>query len=175
MNSRVARLVMTVACMLCACNSVFAADEPKLEDVDPVGKPKDYRPGVTTRYAIWYDDGTWHFRYTTGNEDVQSFTGTIAVVGGRMSTIVARGTPAKGVKTGADAPVEKTAIRAYKVNAKINQGIESGIDFTLDDMATALKFELKINGKEVPAKVFVGTKGAHPKSGTFYLPAKPGK
>jgi len=168
-------LVTTVACVLSACSSAYSADEPKLEDIDPTGKPKDYRPGATTRYAIWYDDGTWHFRYTTGNEDVQSFTGTITVVRGRMSTIVARGTPAKDVKTGADAPVEKTTVRACKVNAKINQGIESGIDFTLDEKATALKFELKVNGREVPAKVFLGAKGAHPKSDTFYLPAKPGK
>jgi hypothetical protein len=166
---------LAVASLAFAWTSVAAADEPKLEAIDPVGKPKDYKPGATTRYAIWYEDGTWHFRYTTGNEDAQSLTGTITVVGGRMSTIVRRGTPAKGVKTGADAPVEKSTAPAYKFNAKINQGIEGGIDFTLDDKATALKFELKINGKEAPSKVFVGATGAHPKSDLFYLSAKPGK
>jgi len=174
MNSRGASLVATVIA-LCGWIPAAVADEPKLEDIDPVGKPKDYKPGATTRYAIWYEDGTWRFRYTTGNEDVQSMTGTITVVSGRMSTIIRRGTPAKGVKTGPDAPVEKTTAPSYKFNAKINQGIESGIDFTLDDKATALKFELKINGKEVTGKVFLGSKSAHPKWDTFYLPAKPGK
>jgi len=174
MNMPVASLTAIVAVMACWPAGVLA-DEPRLEEIDPTGRPKDYKPGATTRYAIWYEDGTWHFRYTTGTEEVQTMTGTITVVDGRMSTIVRRGTPAKSVKTGADAPVEKTTAPAYKFNAKINQGIESGIDFTLDDKATALKFELKINGKEAPGKVFVGVKGSHPKSDTFYLPAKPGK
>jgi hypothetical protein len=174
MNTRAAGLVATVI-GLCGWISAAVADEPKLEEIDLSGKPKDYKAGATTRYAIWHEDGTWHFRYTTGNEDLQSMTGTITVVGGRMSTIVRRGTPAKGVKTGADATVETTTAPSYKFNAKINQGIEGGIDFTLDDKATALKFELKINSKEVPSKVFVGSKGAHPKSDTFYLPAHPKK
>jgi len=175
MNAPAAAVAAIIVAVMASWSAGVVADEPKLEDIDPAGKPRDYKPGATTRYAIWYDDGAWHFRYTTGNEDVQTMTGTVTVIGGRMSSIVRRGTPAKGVKTGADAPVEKTTAPAYKFNAKINQGIESGIDFTLDDKATALKFELKINGKDVAGKIFVGAKGAHPKSDTFYLPANPGK
>lgn len=149
------------------------ADEPKitLEAVDPTGKPKGYKPGLTSRYAIWHDDDGWHFRLTTATESLQTFDGTIRVIGGRMTTITPQGTGGTGSKVGV--PVKTTA-PAYKFTTKINRGVEGGVDFTLDDKATALKFELTVNGKIVPTQIYLGAKGEHPKESTFHLPAKPG-
>jgi hypothetical protein len=158
-----------------AVSSAVVAEEPKLEEIDPAEKPKDYKAGQSTRYAIWRDDNGWHFRYTTSSDSVQHFSGAIRVVGGRMTSITPRGTPARGVKTGADAEPKKVTAPAYNFDMKINRGIEAGIDFTLDDKATALTFELKVNGKSVPALIYIGAKGTHPKEGTFQLPAKPQK
>ena len=31
------------------------ADEPEFESVDPNGKPNGYKPGLTSRYAIWFE------------------------------------------------------------------------------------------------------------------------
>jgi hypothetical protein len=156
---------------------ILAAVSPAIADesIDSVGKPKDFNPGQSTRYAIWRDDNGWHFRYTTASDSVMHFTGTIRALGGRITSITPRGTPAKGVKTGADAEPKKVTAPAYNFDMKINRGIEAGIDFTLDDKATALKFELKVNGKSVPALIYIGAKGAHPKEGTFQLAAKPDK
>jgi hypothetical protein len=145
------------------------------ESLDPTGMPKEYKAGQSTRYAIWHDDHGWHLRYTTSSDSIQHFTGTIQVVGGRIRTITRRGTPAKGAKIGADAVPMKTTAPAYKFDMKINRGFEAGIDFTLDDKATALKFDLKVNGKSVPALIHIGANGVHPKEGTFELPAKPAK
>jgi hypothetical protein len=78
----------------------------------------------------------------------------------------------KGIKVGI--PVKTTA-PAYKFTNKISSRYEVGIDFTLDDKATAVKFDLTINGKAVPILVYIGEKGSHPKAGVFQLPAKPGK
>jgi hypothetical protein len=94
------------------------------------------------------------------------------VVGGRFSTITPRDTPTKGVKTGPDAVPMKSTAPKYTINSKINRGIGGGIDFTLDDKATALKFDLKINGKDVPGQIYIGAKGTHPKESQFQLPAK---
>jgi hypothetical protein len=153
---------------------VMATESPAFADdpIDATGKPKDYKAGLSTRYAIWRDDDGWHFRYTTASDSVQHFTGTIRVIGGRMTSITPRGTPAKGAKTGADAEPRKVTAPAYSFDMKINRGIEAGIDFTLDDKATALRFELKVNGKSVPALIYIGEKGAHPREATFELSAK---
>jgi len=151
--------------------TVAFAEEPKVEDIDAKGMPKDYKVGASTRYAIWQDDDGWHFRYTTSSDSIVAFTGTIQPVGGRISSITRRGTPAKGVS---EEKAKSTAPK-YVFNLKINRGYEAGIDFTVDDKVTAIKFELKVNGKDVPAQVYIGEKGSHPKESPFHLAAKAGK
>ena len=148
--------------------TVAFADEPKVEDIDAKGMPKDYKVGTSTRYALWEDDDGWHFRYTTSSDSIVPFTGTIQPVGGRFSSITRRGTPAKGVT---DEKAKSTAPK-YLFNLKINRGYEAGIDFTVDNKVTAIKFELKFNGKDVPAQVYIGEKGMHPKESPFHLAAK---
>jgi hypothetical protein len=145
--------------------------EPMLEDIAAKGMPKDYKAGASTRYAVWQDDDGWHLRYTTSSASSQSFTGTIQPVGGRFSSITPRGTKAKGV---AEGPMKTTAPK-YTFTSKISGGFESGIDFTLDDKVTAIKFVLKIEGKEMADHIFIGAKNGHPKGATFFLPTKPVK
>lgn len=161
------RIPISAVLLSLAC-SLVCADEPKPQGIDPTGKPKDYKPGLSSRYVIWQDADGWHFRYTTSSDDVVAFVASIEVVGGRFSTITPRGTPTKGVE---QSPKKSTAPK-YTFNSKINRGIEGGIDFTLDDKATAVKFDLKINGKDVPGQVYIGAKGAHPKESSFQLPVK---
>src|SRR5262245_13671040 len=62
-------------------------DEPKLESVDPTGKPKGYKAGVSARFAIWHEAGVWHVRTTTGPKDRATFSGTVEVVGGKMVSL----------------------------------------------------------------------------------------
>lgn len=147
---------------------VLLADEPKVEEIDAKGMPKDYKVGASTRYALWQDDDGWHFRYTTSSDSIVAFTGTIQPVGGRISSITPRGTPAKGVK---QETVKSTAPK-YTFNLKINRGFEGGIDFTVDDKVTAIKFDLKVNGKDQPAQIYIGEKGTHPKESPFHLGAR---
>jgi hypothetical protein len=146
-------------------------DEPKAEDVNSMGKPKDYKVGASTRYALWQDAEGWHFRMTTASEVSVAFTGTIRVVGGRISTITSRGSRPKDDKT--EPEVKKGAFPAYNFSVKIPDRYEGGIDFTLDDKATALQCEFKLNGKEVsPKQIYLGAKGEHPQAGTFRLAVK---
>jgi hypothetical protein len=161
-------IIRASAILLVFSCAIASADDPKSEGIDPAGEPKNYRPGLSTRYVIWRDADGWHFRYTTASDDVVTFVASIEVVGGRFSTITPRGTPAKGV----DQSPKKSTAPKYTFNSKINRGIEGGIDFTLDDKATALKFDLKINGKDVPRQVYIGEKGTHPKESPFQLPSK---
>jgi len=148
--------------------SAAIAEEPKVEVIDAKGMPKDYKVGALTRYALWQDDDGWHFRYTTSSDSIIAFTGTIQPVGGRISSITPRGTPAKGVKQ----ETKKTTAPKYTFNLKINRGYEGGIDFTVDENVKAIKFELKVNGKDVPAQVYIGEKGTHPKESPFHLGTK---
>ena len=152
------------------------ADEPKLEDLDPNGRPKGYKAGLSERFAIWHEGGTWHFRMTTGPKDRATFSGTIQVVGGKMTSL----TPVTVEKGGKDKKnldygswnADGTLFTFSFVTGKAGQ---DGFDLQVSDKATVLAFSLKVDGKEVPGKVFLGAKNAHPKSATFRLPAHPGR
>jgi hypothetical protein len=80
--------------------------------------------------------------------------------------------PSQGKKAG---PALKTSTAKFNLTERINRGLEGGLDFKLDDSATGIKFELKIDGKATPETIFIGAKGGHPKAGVFSLPAKPAR
>lgn len=143
----------------------LAADEP--EDADPAGKPKTYKAG-SGKYAVWQDKDGWHLR-ATAKKDGQEFSGTIEAVDGKF-------TSAKLITSGSKAPPTfPTKSKSVDVSYKMQKGSESGFDLKLDDSATAVKFTLKVDGKESPELILIGAKGANPKSAEFTLPAMPKK
>jgi hypothetical protein len=154
-----------------------AGQEPKynLEDLSPVGKPAGFKTGLSTRYAIWYEDGTWHVRTTTGAKAVQAFGGTIEIIGGKMTSLQPIAIEGKGAKKGTDSGTWNKQGTVFKFGLRTGKGYQDGFDLKVSDKATAIKFTLLAGGEEEPRKVFVGAKGAHPKATTFYLPAHPGK
>jgi hypothetical protein len=161
------RLAIIVLVLL---GGAIVAEEPKLEDIDPTGKPKDYKAGLSTRYALWQDADGWHFRMTTTSEDKMAFTGSISAVGGRILKIATRTMVGKEA-TGPDG-VKNGTFPAYNFSVKINQGVEHQVDFTLDDKTTSIKCDFKVNGRVLPSQIYIGAKGSHPKAATFNLAAK---
>lgn len=166
-------LIMLASVVLCPR---AAADEPKFEDVDPKGKPDGFKAGQSARFAIWYDDGTWHFRTTTA-KDSKKFSGTIDVVGGKMVSLnpltVEKGGKGKK-KDNLDFGSWNPEGTQFTFSFTTGHGMD-GFDMKLSDKSTALKFALKIEGKEMPDHIFIGSKNAHPKGATFFLPAQSGR
>jgi hypothetical protein len=148
----------------------------KLEDVSPVGKPEGFKKGLSSRYAIWWDEGGWHVRTTSGDKGPHAFAGTVEIIGGRMTGLTMVGIEGKGAKKKeADVGTWNPQKTVFRFTLKTGPGHTDGFDFTVSEKAQALKFTLTVGGDEAPAKVFVGAKGEHPKAATFYLPARPGK
>jgi len=164
-----------LAVAIAAVNSTSMADEPKLEAVDPTGKPKDYKPGLSTRYAIWFDGDTWHFRTTTA-KDTKVFSGTMEIVGGKMVDLQPVSADKGKKKNKKNLDYASWNPDGTQFTFSFTTGtFQDGFDMKLSDKATAIKFVLKVEGKEMADHIFIGAKNAHPKGATFFLPAKPGK
>ena len=155
-----------------------AGEEPKyqLENISPIGKPEGFKTGQAARYALWYEDGTWHVRTTAGPKGGLTFEGTLEIIGGKMVSLVPVGIEGKEAKKKeADTGTWNAQKTVFKFTLKTGAGHTDGFDLKVTDPATALKFTLTVGGDEAPGKIFIGAKGAHPKAATFYLPAHPGK
>jgi hypothetical protein len=148
------------------------ADDPKVEDVDPRGKPREYKVG-SGKYAIWYADDVWHFR-ATSNKAGQSFTGRIDAVDGEFTGMKMIATTAKG-PTPKGGGLLTVKSKGFDVKYKLLKDSESGFDLQLDSNATAIKFTLKIDDKDATEMILIGAKSAHPGASEFLLPAKPKK
>ena len=165
-------------CLLtAAAPAAAAADEPKyqVEDVSAVGKPKGYKPGLSSRYAVWYQDGWWHVRTTTGAKGGHTFAGTVEVIGGKMTSLQPVKVEGKGKKGATDAGAWNPAGTLFRFSLSTTKGFEDGFDLKVSKEAKAIKLVLKVDGEDAPGKVFVGAKAAHPKAATFHLPARPEK
>lgn len=173
------RACLVLSAVLVAATAAFADSPPEVTDAK--GKPKDFKPGLSPRYAIWYDDAGWHFHATTNTAGATEFTGRIDVVGGKIAIDLKDPPKAKGPapKKRADdkkEPELKTESKGYNFSYKVNRGVENATRFHPDPDVTALKFDLKINGKAAdPEAIFVGAKGEHPKAATFTLTVPPAK
>jgi hypothetical protein len=161
-----------------ALAAAAAGQEPKykLEDLSPVGKPDSFKKGLSARYAVWYDEEGWHVRSTSGDKGPHNFSGTVEIIGGRMTGLTTVGIEGKGAKKkDADLGTWNPQKTLFRFTLKTGAGHSDGFDLKVTDQAKALKFMLTVGGDEAPGKVFVGSAGAHPKAATFYLPARPGK
>jgi hypothetical protein len=170
-----ARRIALLAAIALAIPAV-AEEKHKLEDVNPVGKPDGFRGGLSSRYAVWYDDEGWHVRTTSGPKGPHSFPGTVEIVGGKMVSLTPVAVEGKGVKKKeADQGTWNAQHTVFKFTLSTGKGHTDGFDLKVTDSATAVKFTLTAGGDESPGKIFIGANGEHPKEVTFYLPARPKK
>jgi hypothetical protein len=176
-----ARAWLLVPVLLFAGLPAFA-DDPKIEEVDAKGKPMGFKPGLSPRYAIWYDDAGWHFHSTTNTADQTAFTGKIDVIGGKMTIELkdlggSGGVPKKKAPEAKKGPGQAMETKGYNFSFKVNKGAENNFVFHPQEDVTALTFDLSINGKPAPTDmIFIGAKGAHPSEPKFSLAVtKPAK
>ena len=173
------RLYSALAALIVTLSTATAAraGDPKytLEDVAATGRPAGYKVGQPSRYAVWHDADGWHVRATTNFKGAHVFAGTVEVIGGKMTSLTPVAVEGKKCSPFADRAVWNPAQTKLAFRLATTKGSQDGFDLTVSGKATALKLTLKVDGQEVPEKVFIGTKGTRPKAATFYLPAHPGK
>lgn len=154
-----------------------APAETSVIELDPEGIPPGNDAKVDgPRIFLWYSDGEWHLRTRT-KKDAHEFTGTIEVKSGKVKNINEfDGLEAKK-KRKRKAPQDLGYLNnaRNKIDFKFRTaGGEDGFDFVLNDEATDLAFNLKIDGYGHGRVIRIGRKGQMPPSAQFVLPAHPG-
>jgi len=134
--------------------TLFALALPALPalGLSPDGKPEGMDTGSTYRYMVWRDGDQWHVRWTTAGA-VHRFIGKIHSEKGVFSdakpSAIEKG---DWIKIG-----PKGHNIAWDTKAA---GGADGVDFKLS--AKGATFDLLIDGKRHPKRVFVGKAGENP-------------
>jgi len=137
--------------------------------LDPIGEPKGFRKGESVRYAIWHNKTGWHVRSTTELKE-HRFKGHIRVEGGVFERIHSHDLE----KEGRLADWWRLGPERHEVTFefKTDRGLD-GIDFRVSKSARRIHFNLHIDGRPEPGRVFVGRFDQHPVGNPFDLPAHP--
>ena len=138
--------------------------------LDPRGRMEDHPTDKPARYYLWHDQHGWHLR--SCSRLVNKFEGTVRVEGGTLRKCRPIGIDPKG--RGADKWGLNKDRNELKFELHTAQSFD-GFDFTADETKATLEFELLINGKPMPARIFVGRNGEHPREARFAFPADPEK
>src|SRR5262245_66498243 len=77
-----------------------AAEEPKykVEDLSAVGKPEGFKKGLSSRYALWFEDDTWHVRTTSNEKGPHAFARMIESIGGKITSMARVGIEGGGAQ-----------------------------------------------------------------------------
>jgi hypothetical protein len=118
---------------------------------------------------IWQDKEGWHLVSHTAPGHVHIFTGTIKVVGAKISST-------KGIDK-----IEKGDF--WKINTTTNtvtfrlttNGKWDRVEFKLNQYAEKLIFDVREDGKAKPERIYIGHAGKHPDGIPFTLPGKSDK
>ena len=140
----------------------------KSKPLDPRGRMEDHPTDKPARYYLWHDQHGWHLR--SCSRVFNKFEGTLRVEGGEMKKCRPIGIDARGRNPDRWSLDEKRTELKFLLNTA--QSFD-GFDFTVDDAQATIEFELLINGKPMPARIFVGRDGEHPKEPKFTFPGDP--
>lgn len=137
---------------------------------DAAGRPSTLQPGQVVRYYVWRDGGgEWHLRTTTKQQQ-HRFTGTIKIVGGgRIQNVNPAKLESQGDKKDWWSLNAQRDVITLDLSTK---GQMDGFDFTVGPRVKELRFDLKVDGKDRPDRIFIGKKAENPAASSFTLPAK---
>ena len=142
------------------------AGSQKSKPLNPRGRMDDHPTDKPARYYLWEDADGWHLR--SCSRQVNKFDGQVRIEQGTFRKLRPIGIDPKG--RGADQWVVNKERNELKFRLSTAQ-LFDGFDFTVEGIDAELEFELQINGKSMPARIFVGRDGQHPPAAKFSFPA----
>lgn len=172
MSLQIKRWVLSIAVLGMIASIGLADGRNRRPEMDPRGEPEGLKKGVTECFKVWHNADGWHLRVVNGKGTRDHhYQGTITVENGVIESI----SSSLAKKNGEESQ--------WKHGAKKNEVSfdfatpekEDGINFKASKGASTVRFTLKIDGKEMPDRVFVGKRGDNPDSTTFTLIAHPGE
>lgn len=159
-----------IAIGVVAC--LIAASAGAAETADPNGKPKKFKLGKESIYAVWYADGAWHVEVTSVRGEASKFQGSVKLEGGEFTEgnfEKLEMKPGKKLHDWVAVERDKKSLRFIFDNT----GNSDGLDFKVSDSTRTVTFGLLIGGKTPTENVIIGAKGAHPATNPFTMPARP--
>src|SRR5262245_3411918 len=136
---------------------------------DPQGKPARMEKGQNARWYVWHDSDGWHLRTTTQMK-AHDFSGTIQVVGGRITSVT--GAKLEGRGKFNDWWQLSENDRVLTLNLRTKHGMD-GVDFRVGPRADRIVVTLRIDGRDSPDQIFIGRAGSKPGTARFILSAHP--
>jgi hypothetical protein len=146
--------------------------EELLIDVDPQGEPRGYDglPDGPT-YFLWRDGDVWHLRTKT-RKLARQFSGTVKVRGGTLKLQDHAGLE-RNRKRRRVVDIGRVNDLNNKIDFKFRtMGREDGFDFKVSKTATAVEFDLKLDGYEHRGNIRIGRAGQSPGQAIFSLRAR---
>jgi hypothetical protein len=154
------------------------------EAINPVGKPKYYKPGQTARYAVWQDEDGWHLRVTTEKKACH-FKGVVRCRGGSFKNL--KSVDIEEARLDIGRKLRKKSVDHFSLedDKKLVFDFETaheedGVDWKVSQKAEHVEFDIELaqgskatTTKHNALKVYIGEKGANPKTVPFSLPAHP--
>ena len=128
--------------------------------LDPKGRPKGMGPNAPSGYFIWQDERGWHLRATTENQK-HRFNGEVINDGGQISAV-------KQYREESASWFKQDGNR-ITIDLATDKNID-GIDF--QSTGGSLTFRLRIDDREEPAAIHVGTNGDNPSGVPFTISVK---
>lgn len=154
-------LLAALVAIILTANLINAGQRGNINHVQPSaeGKPRDLRGGESHRYYVWRDDQGWHVRTTTGKSK-HLFEGTITSLGGKVQNY---GTVQLENK-------DLVKINSNRTQLSFRFATDRGIDgFDFQTDASALRFDLKLDGERRSDAIYLGLDGENPRSAPFEL------
>ena len=162
-------LSIAAAAIIGFAGLAIAKDPPRAQ-----GKPKDYKPGETVRYAVWHDNDGWHLRCTTAKKH-HHFKGVVTIKGGEFEDVKLVKTEVKDrFRLGPKKHV-------IEFDFSTDEG-EDGFDFHASKGAEGIDWDCEVgpgNDKAATKKdtdlIYIGEDGDHPEKVPFHTWAHPVK
>ena len=169
MNWPYASSLRLLGCLFLVLGTVHAEDSET--KIDPTGRPEKFISGKHRMYGVWYEDGIWCIRSTSGRRVKIEFIGLVEVDGDKITPDYSA-LEADGPKKDRDL-VQMARNRKSMGFRFITIGAVDGIDFKVGPKAKTVTFSLKIADDDDPKFIYIGAKGVNPTKAKFALPAHP--
>jgi hypothetical protein len=129
------------------------------------GRPAGFGHGEPLSYGIWHTGNVWHLRTSTARKS-HRFKGSVTAEGGTFDGIDSFRLEGKGKVE--DHWRLSANRRELHFDFKTAREVD-GIDLRVSNSVKRLRFDLHIDGKHRPERVFLGPSGTHPDRIPFTL------
>jgi hypothetical protein len=155
-----------------ACLPAVVLAATRSQTIDPRGRPPD--PVNQLKLLIWHDEIGWHIKARGVPHETHRWQGTVHVVRGKITSISGYNSMEVGKREVRDLGVVNRTRDTIAFTMQIGS-LADAFQFTVDQHATAIVFNLSLDGGSYPQSIAIGANGINPGACCFTLPAHPGK